>query len=90
VSTPQCQPLPTPAWSRLDTHGEVAGVKTELMAIREIANFLGVSRQRAHELVNRKGFPDPADSLAVGRIWFGAEVRAWAREWERRLAEGDK
>jgi prophage regulatory protein len=62
----------------------------DLMTVKEISDFLGVTRQRVHDLAKRPDFPEPAATLAVGRIWLVAEVRAWAREWERRLADGDK
>lgn len=49
-----------------------------LVGIREIAQLLSVSRQRADQLVRTKGFPDPVADLASGRIWARADVVRWA------------
>ncbi|QGN46651.1 DNA-binding protein [Micromonospora sp. WMMC415] len=58
-----------------------------VMALAEVADFLGVSRQRAAILVDRPDFPAPIDTLTVGRIWDAAEVRAYAERRGRRLAD---
>jgi hypothetical protein len=47
------------------------------MGVSEIASFLGVSRQRADQIVRTKGFPDPLAELAAGRVWDGDSVKAW-------------
>lgn len=51
-----------------------------LMGLTEIANFLGVSRQRAHQLSKSDGFPEPAAVLAAGPVWETTAVENWARE----------
>ena len=51
-----------------------------LMGVKEIAELLGVSPQRADQLANKEGFPTPTAVLASGRIWNRDEVEAWARE----------
>lgn len=50
----------------------------DLVAMGEIADMLGVSRQRVHQLVSRSDFPKPAATLSVGRIWRRADVAKWA------------
>ncbi len=40
-----------------------------LVGVREIAELLLVSRQRADQLTRTKGFPDPVIELAAGRVW---------------------
>ncbi|PWR09123.1 DNA-binding protein [Micromonospora sicca] len=50
----------------------------DVMAMAEIAAFLGVSRQRANTLAERADFPVPIAHLTVGRVWRAADVRAWA------------
>ncbi|MDM4720993.1 hypothetical protein QTQ03_15845 [Micromonospora sp. WMMA1363] len=57
------------------------------MALAEVADYLGVSRQRAAILVDRPDFPDPIDTLTVGCIWDAAEVRGYAERRSRRLAD---
>lgn len=52
----------------------------ELVGLQEIADILGVSRTRADQIVRQKGFPEPLDVIAAGRIWDKAEVLKWARE----------
>jgi hypothetical protein len=48
------------------------------MALAEVADLLGVSRQRAAVLVDRPTFPAPLATLSVGRVWDGEAVRRWA------------
>jgi predicted DNA-binding transcriptional regulator AlpA len=60
-----------------------------MMALAEVADLLGISRQRAAILVDRPDFPAPVDTLAVGRIWSGADVRAYADKRTRRMDGSD-
>ena len=59
--------------------------KIELVGGIEIGIGLGVSRQRAGQLCDKKGFPDPVAELKMGRIWLKSEVINWClkngREW---------
>lgn len=48
-----------------------------LVGVSEIAAMLGVSRQRADQIVGQKGFPDPVVVLASGRIWQTSAVSTW-------------
>ncbi|WP_234361471.1 DNA-binding protein [Plantactinospora sp. BB1] len=56
-----------------------------VMALAEVADYLGVSRQRAAVLVDRPDFPAPLDTLTVGRIWSAADVREYAARRRERL-----
>ncbi|MBF9130208.1 DNA-binding protein [Plantactinospora sp. S1510] len=58
------------------------------MALAEVAEHLGVSRQRAAVLVDRPDFPAPLDTLTVGRIWAAADVRKYAASRRQRLDSG--
>lgn len=58
-----------------------------VMALSEVAAYLGVSRQRAAILVDRPDFPAPIDTLTVGRIWDAAEIRTYAERRNRSLAD---
>lgn len=49
------------------------------MGLTEIAEMLGVSRQRIDQLAHTDDFPEPVAELAAGRIWERADVEAWAR-----------
>lgn len=58
------------------------------MALSEVADYLGVSRQRAAILVDRPDFPPPMETLTVGRIWDGAQVREYAAKRRERNEGG--
>jgi predicted DNA-binding transcriptional regulator AlpA len=53
----------------------------DVMGAAEIARHLGVSRQRVQQLVRTAGFPAPAASLDMGKIWDAAEIREWAKTY---------
>jgi hypothetical protein len=56
----------------------------ELMSAAEIADELGISRQRVHQLRSTAGFPEPLADLRGGAVWDAAAVRKFAQTWERR------
>jgi prophage regulatory protein len=62
----------------------------EVMAAAEIADYLGVSRQRVAVLVERADFPLPMAHLSVGRIWRTADVRQWAANRQNRIHEDEQ
>lgn len=52
----------------------------ELVGIAEIAELLGLSRQRVDQLSRSSSvFPKPLAELHAGRIWDRNAVMAWAR-----------
>ena len=51
----------------------------ELMGVGEAAAHMGVSKQRIHQLARTFGFPEPAARLDCGPIWYGRDIRAFAR-----------
>lgn len=56
----------------------------ELMSAAEIAEELGVARQRVHQLRSTAAFPAPLAELRGGAVWDAAAVRKFAQEWERK------
>lgn len=58
-------------------------MRLDLMGTTEIAELLGVSRQRADQLSRTDGFPEPVAEIAAGRIWLREEVEVWARRTGR-------
>jgi predicted DNA-binding transcriptional regulator AlpA len=53
-------------------------VTGHLVGVSEIAKMLGVTRQRAVQLVGDYGdFPAPTAVLASGRIWEREAVETW-------------
>lgn len=57
----------------------VVSMTSHLVGLSEIATMLGVSRQRAGQIVrDYEDFPPPVAELASGRIWETTAVEAWA------------
>lgn len=53
------------------------------MGVSEIAEVLGVSRQRAHQITQKPNFPLPFLRLMATPVWGGGDVRHWMRETGR-------
>lgn len=51
-----------------------------LVGIAEIADLLGVSRTRVHQLRSEGAIPEPYDILAMGPVWLRVDIERWARE----------
>ncbi len=49
------------------------------MSTPEIAEMLGITRQRVDQLSRADGFPPPTAELAIGRVWRRQDVERWAR-----------
>ncbi len=52
----------------------------DLVDIRDIADMLGVIRQRADQITRRADFPEPAIRHARYRLWERSAVEAWLDE----------
>lgn len=52
--------------------------------LHEVAEFLGVSKQRVAELRGRPGFPAPVAELAAGPVWTVSSLSRFLSEWPRR------
>mgnify|MGYP006317372663 CR=1 FL=1 len=63
----------------------MTGNCSKTVRIIEIAELLGVSKQRAHQIADEDGFPVPVAEDVRGRFWDRREVDAWI---EAKLAEG--
>jgi predicted DNA-binding transcriptional regulator AlpA len=55
--------------------------KAATIRLIEIAELLGVSKQRAHQIAEEKGFPAPVAEDARGRLWDRRDIRTWAMTW---------
>ncbi len=65
----------------------------DLASTHEIAELLGVSRQRAFMISQKKGFPDPIAELGADgtiRIWLRSKVLAWADDEGREVVKAVK
>lgn len=56
----------------------------ELLGVTELADLLGVSKQRASELARSTSFPPPLMHLASGPVWVRPVVERFSETWERR------
>jgi hypothetical protein len=57
----------------------------DLVGAAEVAELLGVSRQRDTAIVKTHAdFPAAVAELKAGRIWRRDEVERWAQEWRSR------
>lgn len=67
----------------------IANLKTmphHLVGVAEIAEMLGVTRQRVDALVRSYAdFPPPEAELSAGRIWTRNAIEAWARKHGRKV-----
>jgi predicted DNA-binding transcriptional regulator AlpA len=60
-----------------------------LVGLSEIAEMLGLTRQRVDQLVRQADFPMPEVVLTAGRIWRREDIEVWAREKGRAPAQPD-
>jgi predicted DNA-binding transcriptional regulator AlpA len=57
----------------------------ELLAATDVADLLGVSRQRVHQLAtDRADFPKPYARLGSGPIWTRPAIEAFDKLWTRK------
>jgi predicted DNA-binding transcriptional regulator AlpA len=57
----------------------------ELISAPEVAELLGVTRQRVHQLAaDNQLFPEPFMRLGSGPLWIADAVRRFDREWSRK------
>lgn len=62
----------------------------ELVGVTEIADMLGISRQRLAVLRQRREFPAPVAELAAGPIWRARDLSTFAEGWQRRAGRPKK
>lgn len=60
-----------------------------LMGAREIEARFGVSRQRVQQLIARDDWPEPYDTLAMGKVWRIEDIEKWIGEHRPHLARED-
>ena len=78
-SASDCTPIGRDAAARSN-----APTMPELMSAAEIADELGVSRQRVHKLREMATFPLPLAELRGGAVWDAVAVRTFAENWKRK------
>jgi hypothetical protein len=55
--------------------------KLPTVRVVEIAELLGVRKQRAHQIADEDCFPPPVAEDSRGRLWSRWEVQEWAKRW---------
>ena len=55
-----------------------------MIGVSELAELLGVNRQRASAVARSANFPKPAAELAAGPVWFEPTVRRFVQSWDRK------
>ena len=55
--------------------------KSTTMRLIEIAELLGVTKQRAHQIASQPAFPTPVGEDHRGWLWDRREVTEWAKTW---------
>jgi prophage regulatory protein len=69
------------------------GAPRKLYTTGDIADRLGMSRQRALQIANdrRENFPDPFDTLPGNiQVWLIKDVERWIAEHRPELAEASE
>ena len=61
----------------------MTGNRSKTVRIIEIAELLGVSKQRAHQIADEPSFPAPVGRQGQSWLWDRREVTAWAKRWRR-------
>ena len=66
-----------------DVLTRLAEMSKATIRLVEIAELLGVSKQRAHQIVDEQSFPAPVGREGQSWLWDRREVAAWAKQWRR-------
>jgi predicted DNA-binding transcriptional regulator AlpA len=61
----------------------------DLAGPQEVCEILNISRQRLQQLAARPDFPKPVAELALGRVWYAADIRAWAVQTGRAVRDDE-
>lgn len=56
----------------------------EIVGVAEVAELLGVSKQRITELRTSGRLPSPIADLRAGPVWPKAAIERWLEGWERK------
>lgn len=62
----------------------------DLLGITDIANRLGITRQRADELTRTAAFPDALGATSSGRVWTAESIDRFEAHWERKPGRPSK
>lgn len=54
-----------------------------LVGVAEVAELLGLTRQRVNQLSRKPDFPKPEVVLSAGKVWKREAIEKWAKETGR-------
>jgi predicted DNA-binding transcriptional regulator AlpA len=77
VSELPCQARPVCLWATVRSHNLTM---REIVDLTGLADLLDLTRREANELACEENFPAPLDIVQGSQIWYGDDVRSWARE----------
>jgi hypothetical protein len=58
-----------------------AVTRSNPLRLVEIAELLGVSKQRANQIADESDFPAPVAEDGRGQLWNRRDVAMWAKDW---------
>ncbi len=56
-----------------------------LYGLKDIADLIGVSKERVRQLADTDSFPEPLGKTSAGRVWVADDVDRWFIEWPRKV-----
>ncbi|HEY1332435.1 MAG TPA: hypothetical protein VGH10_13315 [Actinomycetota bacterium] len=62
----------------------IAETVPRLAGVAEAAEIMGWDKRRVVTYIDRGSFPEPAQTLASGRVWLRSDVEAYATAWRAR------
>lgn len=70
-------------WTRFEAELEQSS-HLEFVGVSELADLLGVTRQRAHAIAGGATFPEPVARLAAGPVWARPSIAHFVEGWDRK------
>jgi len=77
VSELSCQARPVCSWATLKSRNLTM---REIVDLTGLADLLDRTRREGNEQAGEKNSPTPVDIVQGSQIWYGDDVRNWARE----------
>lgn len=74
---PEPDPDPAAAATWREHFAATAGREPAPVGPGEIAEMVGLSRQRVDQLSRQRDFPEPWAELKTGRVWRDTDIEAW-------------
>lgn len=59
----------------------------KIVGVAEMAEMLGLTKQRVQQLTQRSDFPEPVYRMTAGNFWLLTDFEEWARRVGRPLTK---